>query len=37
MWQERQPYDEARYLSSLQKRGLEIYVPLTAQPKTAGE
>jgi len=31
MWQERQPYDEARYLGSLQQRGLEIYAGLPAQ------
>ena len=31
MWQDRQPYDEARYLRSLQKRGLETYAGLTAQ------
>ena len=35
MWQERQPYDETRYLRSLQKRGLKIYadlVPNTSLP-----
>jgi transposase len=31
MWQERQPYDEARYLGSLQQRGLEIQAGLPAQ------
>jgi transposase len=29
MWQERQPYDEARYVRSLQKHGLQIYNDLT--------
>ncbi len=28
LWQERQPYDEARYLRSLQKKGLAIYASL---------
>ena len=28
MWQERQPYDEARYVRSLQKQGLQIYADL---------
>ena len=38
MWQERQPYDETRYLRSLQKRGLKIYADLVPQPiAPAGE
>ena len=38
MWQERQPYDETRYLQSLQKRGLKIYADLAPQPAaSAGE
>lgn len=32
MGQDRQPYDEARYLGSLQKHGLKIYAPLAPQP-----
>jgi transposase len=31
MWQDRQPYDEARYLRRLQQQGLEIYAGLSAQ------
>ena len=31
MWQDRQPYQEARYLRSLQQRGLEIYADLPTQ------
>jgi transposase len=34
MWQDRTPYDEARYIRSLQKRGLKIYEDLTAEPLT---
>jgi transposase len=37
MWQDRQPYDEARYLRSLQKRGLEIYAGLSVAPINPGE
>ena len=37
MWQERQPYDETRYLRSLQKRGLKIYADLVPQHVAAGE
>jgi len=28
MWQDNQPYDEARYVRSLQGRGLKIYADL---------
>jgi len=34
-WQDRTPYDEARYLKSLQKRGLEIYACLWLEPAPA--
>jgi len=32
MWQQRQPYDEARYLASLQKRGSKLFPAPPAQP-----
>jgi transposase len=31
MWQDRQPYDEGRYLATLQKRGIKTYSNLTIQ------
>jgi transposase len=37
LWQERQPYDEARYLRSLQKKGIASYAHLTPPPTSAGE
>ncbi len=37
MWQNRQPYDEARYLASLQKRGNKLYASLTVQLSKSGE
>jgi transposase len=37
MWQDRTPYDEARYLRSLQKRGLQIYQNLSPELPNTGE
>lgn len=37
MWQDRQLYDEARYLRSLQNKGLELYAKLAAATTNAGE
>ena len=37
LWQERQPYDEARYLRSLQKKGIKIYAHLTLPITLDGE
>jgi len=37
MWQDRQPYDEGRYLRSLQKRGLKTYAALPVEPVKLGE
>jgi len=38
MWQDRTPYDEARYVRSLQKRGIKIYGHLaTETPTKTGE
>jgi hypothetical protein len=33
LWQDRQPYDEARYLRSLQNKGLTLYAKLAATTK----
>ena len=37
MWQDRQPYDEARYLATLQKRGNKLIAALAVQPVKPGE
>jgi transposase len=37
MWQNRQPYDEIRYLASLQKRGNKLYAAVPVQPVKSGE
>ena len=38
MWQERQPYDEGRYVRSLQKHGVRIAAALpVAEPQESGE
>jgi transposase len=37
MWQDRTPYDEARYLRSLQKRGIKIYEGLSPAPSKLSE
>jgi transposase len=37
MWQQRQPYDEARYLATLQKRGHTLFAPAAVQPVKPGE
>jgi len=37
MWQDRQPYNEARYLASLQKRGHKLYADAPVQPIKSGE
>jgi transposase len=37
LWQQRQPYDEAHYLRSLQKQGIPIYVHLTLPKTSDGE
>ena len=34
MWQDRTPYDETRYIKSLQKRGIDIYTVLANEPIT---
>jgi transposase len=37
MWQNRQPYDEARYLATLQKRGNKLVAALAVEPVKPGE
>ena len=37
MWQNRQPYDEARYLATLQKRGNKLFAAPAVQPVKSGE
>jgi len=37
MWRDRQPYDEARYLASLQKKGHPLFPAPIAQPAKSGE
>jgi transposase len=37
LWQDRQPYDEARYLRSLQKKGITLYADLPLPAAPAGE
>lgn len=37
MWQDRQPYDEARYLATLQKRGHKLFPAPAVQPGKSGE
>jgi transposase len=37
LWQERQPYDEARHLRRLQKKGIAIYADLPLPATPAGE
>jgi transposase len=37
MWQEGQPYDEARYLAALQKRGNKLVAVQAVQPVKSGE
>ena len=34
MWQQRQPYDEARYLAALEKKAAKLAPVQNAQPKT---
>ena len=37
MWQDRQPYDEARYQGTLQKRGHKLFPAVAVQPVKSGE
>jgi transposase len=37
MWQDRQPYDEASYLNTLQKHGHKLFPAVAAQPVPSGE
>ena len=37
MWQKRQPYDEARYLATLQKKGSKLFAAQAVQPVKSGE
>ena len=37
MWQKRQPYDEARYLATLQKKANKLFAAPAIQPIKAGE
>ena len=37
MWQQRQPYDEARYLATLQKKGSKLFAAQAVQPVKSGE
>lgn len=37
MWQNRQPYDEARYLATLQNRGNKLFATPAIQPAKSGE
>jgi transposase len=37
MWQNRQPYEEARYLATLQKRGHKLFAAPAVQPEKSGE
>ena len=37
MWQQRQPYDEARYLAALQKRGSKLSAATALQATKSGE
>jgi transposase len=37
MWQDRQPYDETRYLLRLQKKGIDLYVNLTTTTAAANK
>jgi|SRR5437879_2447166 len=37
MWQQRQPYDEARYLATLQKKGNKLFTSVAVQPTKPGE
>ena len=37
MWQDRQPYDEARHLAMLQKKGHKFFPAQAVQPLKSGE